>query len=160
MPNFLMNWMDPGQMYDVDIYLSMKNPSEFFGNPNQSRKRSPPIDKSTPVWSLKDLPYSLDAEPNSWNTTVELDLAQVEKDVLANNKTMWVHARLKTENPLLREKLTHPRHQQLLDLMPMLKKMMTNEFNFDSSVPVVAFHQKSKVSETNNLYTDYEMPKE
>ena len=153
-PSFMMNWMDPGQIYDVDIYLSTKNPTEFFGNPAQHSKRPPPIDRSTPVWSLKDIPYSLDAEPNSWNTTIELDMAQVEKDVLANNKTMWVHARLKTDNPLFREKLTHPRHQQLLDLMPMLRKILPNDNYFDSSVPVVAFHQKAKVSETNNLYSE------
>ena len=98
-----MNWMDPGQSYDVDVYISLKGPKEFFGDSNnRNNRRKPPIDQSTPVWSLKDLTYSLDTEPNSWNTTVELDLASIEKDVFEKNRTMWVHARVKAENPLHR----------------------------------------------------------
>ena len=139
-PPFLVNWMDPDQLYDVDVYVSTLGPAEFFGSPKH--RKAPPVEKATPDWSLKDITYSLDAEFNPpRNKTIELDLQQLEKEVLGpKNKTMWVHARIKTENPLRRQEMTHPRHQQLLDLMPMLSEVTPEVMTFYSSVPLVAYH--------------------
>ena len=109
---FFMNWMDPDQLYDVDVYVSLKNPSEFFGDQRNQRVK-PAIFKSEPVWSLKGITYSLEEEYNPpRNKTIDLDMKVLEKDVLGpKNQTLWVHTRLKTENPLHRKTLTHPRHQ-------------------------------------------------
>lgn len=93
--------MEEGQLYDVDVYVSMKDWNEFFGHANP--RKTPPIEKATPVWQLRSIPYSLDAEPGTWNTTVDIDLDLLERQVLSDkNQTMWVHVRVKTENPLLR----------------------------------------------------------
>ena len=139
-PPFLMNWMDPDQLYDVDVYVSTLGPAEFFGSPRH--RKAPPVEKATPDWSLKDITYSLDSESNpSRNKTIDLDMQLLENEVLGpKNKTLWVHARLKTENPLRRQKMTHPRHQQLLDLMPALREVTPEVMAFDSSVPLIAYH--------------------
>ena len=69
-PPFIMNWMEKGQLYDVDVYVSHHPANIFFDNMKKPKKKMP-----EPIWSLRDLTYSLDHEESNWqNTTVDLDL--------------------------------------------------------------------------------------
>ena len=42
--------------------------------------------------------------------------------------------------------------------MPSLKQRTPEVMHFDGSVRLIAYHQKSKIAETNNLFNDFEMP--
>ena len=67
---FILNWMEKGQLYDVDVYLSHHGAKTFFDDLKKPKKK-----KAEPIWSLRDLTYSLDHEESNWqNTTVDLDL--------------------------------------------------------------------------------------
>ena len=85
------------------------------------RNERPPVVTTKPVWSLRNLTYSLDdVWSNSQNTTIELDLETIETEVFAQNKTMYLHARVYADSPLHQNPKSHPRYQQLVELMPQL----------------------------------------
>ena len=73
---------------------------------------------------------------------------------------MYVHARVTTESPLHREKLSHPRHRQLLDLAPSLVDYIPPTLHFDSTVPLIAYYKKSELGAKSNLMSDYDLPAE
>ena len=62
-PPYIMNWLHDGQLYNVDVYLSTMPKAQFFGHGTQKsrnkRQKRPPIETAEPVWSLRDLVYSL-----------------------------------------------------------------------------------------------------
>ena len=62
-PPFYMNWMEQGQTYEVDVYLSSKDKNEFFGVPRQ--RKAPGILTAKPVWTLTDLTFSMDHEESN-----------------------------------------------------------------------------------------------
>ena len=80
MAPFHMNWMDHEQTYDVDVYVSLKGPEEFFGDSQRRKNFKPAIDKEEPVWALKDIKYSLESEFNPpRNKTIDLNLKMLEE---------------------------------------------------------------------------------
>ena len=78
---FIMNWMEKGQLYDVDVYLSHHPANTFFEKLNIPKKKH----KYEPIWSLRDLTYSLDHEESNRNTTVDLDLDMLQHKVFDKN---------------------------------------------------------------------------
>ena len=57
---FLMPWMEEGQVYDVDFWLSRHGRNAFFGYQMKAGMKEPPVNKNPPVWSLRNVTYSLD----------------------------------------------------------------------------------------------------
>ena len=76
-PPFLMNWLQKGQTYDLDVWVSEYPTAVFFGHMG-GKKNKPPVSREVPVWSLRNLTYSLNDEwSNSQNTTIDLDLETI-----------------------------------------------------------------------------------
>lgn len=81
---FLMNWLKEGQAYGVDVYFSHLYPNQFFRS--LSPKQRAPIETETPVWSLRDLVYSLDHEAsNTQSIELELGLDWIKERVVDRN---------------------------------------------------------------------------
>ena len=111
------------------------------------------VNQVEPVWSLRNMTYSIGHfETNSQNTTVELDLDALKADVIGRNETLYIHTRVSTKNPLHAEKLGHPRHSEILEIQPSLKQTTPAILQFESSLPLIAYHEKEKISEKVNLF--------
>lgn len=161
---FWMSWLVKDQTYDVDVWVSEIPYHKFFGKTktqHKKKQRDPPVTRTEPVWSLRNLTYSLDHEwSNSQNTTIDLDMDTINRIVVKQNRTMYVHARVYMDNPLHAHPEIHPRFQQLLQLMPSLKQYLPPVLYFESFVPLVDFNQKSQIEQKNNLFGDYDLPAE
>ena len=65
-----------------------------------------------------------------------------------------------TYNPLYLEKPKSPRLAQILELMPTVHDFVPPIHRFNASLPLIDYHQKSKLQEKNNLFSEIDMPKE
>ena len=83
----MTNILVPGQLYDMDVYVNTMPSRSFFSN--SDKLKGPTQKTSKPVWSGKDLIYSVEMSPlASLNYT--LPTAMV-KSVLTQNKTIYMH---------------------------------------------------------------------
>ena len=57
-----MPWMEEGQLYDVDFWLSRHDRNTFFGYKKKAGMKAPPVSQNPPVWSLRNVTYTLDPE--------------------------------------------------------------------------------------------------
>jgi len=106
---FIQNWLNDGQEYDLDVYLSNMDSTRFFKPKGRHRA---PVDKAKPIWSLKNITYSQDGEHgNTLETMVDLDLDMIQREVVVRNETLYVHARISFANPFHTESLMNERHK-------------------------------------------------
>lgn len=148
------------QSFDVDVYVNTIPREEFF---SQQGRRAPRITKEKPVWQLKQLNFTTESLPDFYTHDFNLTLdfsedSQLRKDVLAN-KTLYIHMQTIFDNRL-HQGASSPRFQQLLELMPTIPRYMPRVHRFNSSLPLFDYLQKSKLKQTSNLFSDYDLPKE
>lgn len=146
-----MNSVPPRSQYLVEVFVNTQHPREFYGTRQQQGRKTntrAPIDSAEPVWARDNLTYTLDdPERNNHEWTYQLDLESLRRDVLANNKTLWLHTRVAAKNPLKSDPATLgiARYQQLLNLMPALTYLVDDWITITDSMPLIEFHQESEL---------------
>jgi len=76
-------------LYDMDVYINTMPHRSFFSN--SDKLKGPTQKNSKPVWSGRDLVYSVDYEMSPIaNLNYTLPTAMVES-VLSQNKTIYMH---------------------------------------------------------------------
>ena len=134
---FLMNWMEEGQLYDVDFWLSRHGRNTFFGYKMKKDMKVAPVDSNPPVWSLRNVTYSLDPETKKHHSTeIELALDAI-KLIVDKSKTLFLHVRVRIPQPLKRKEMSHPRHQYIVNLYPDFKTNLEDILKFERSIPLM-----------------------
>jgi len=163
-PPVYVNMIEEFQSFDVDVYVNTYTRDEFFSS--AFGRREPRITKEKPVWQLKGLNFTTEDLPSfyTYDFNYTLDFSpgsSLRRDVLVNNKTLYVHMQTKFKNPLHSKEAPHSaRLKQLLELMPTIPKYMPSEHRFNSSLPLFDYMLKSNTKQASNLFSDYDLPKE
>ena len=91
-----MPWMEEGQLYDVDFWLSRHQRNTFFGYKLSRNMKVAPADSNPPVWSLRNVTYSLDSDKSSSSShSTEIELAlDALKLIVDKSKTLYLHVRV------------------------------------------------------------------
>lgn len=108
-PPYFVNMMEPGQAFDVDVYVNTWSPIEFFGSSRPDVKTRPKSLNANPVWSVKDMTFGTEeVSEQYYNHTIDFDERFIN-GVIGRNETLYLHMQMKTSNALAAKKPTTSR---------------------------------------------------